>query len=88
MKELGELFRLEQWIASLGGTVDRSVPCPACAAIKSKAARHPARELAERCRVLRLVNKRLAGGNGVAERLRTFLAELAAEEAGRINALL
>jgi hypothetical protein len=86
LKELDELFRLEQWLASLEGGVE-ILPPPSGGAPKS--CHLGSAELCDRCRVLRLVNQRLSALNGshVAARLRTFLAELAAEEAGRVNAL-
>ena len=86
LKELEELFKLEQWIASLEGDIENVAP-PAGGPPHS--CHLGSAELCDRCRVLRLANQRLGALNGsqVASRLRTFLAELAAEEAGRVNAL-
>jgi hypothetical protein len=91
LRELKELFTIEEWIATLTGGVDCTMPRSTAGEIRGRRNGHVgANELRERCRVLRLVNQRLTEwrGNGMATALRTFLAQLAAEEAGRVNALL
>ncbi len=90
LKELQELFKLEEWIASVGGSVDSTTLTTTMGGKCDGAGDAAGRELCQRCRVLRLVNQRLTAWKheAVVARLRSFLTELAAEEAGRVNALL
>lgn len=89
LKELRELFALEEWITSMGGGLDSACPSHRNG-VPGRTGMPHAVELRERCRVVRLANQRLGErrGNGVAAALRTFLVQLAADEAGRVEAML
>ena len=89
--ELRELLTLEEWISSLTGGVECTVPLsPSCKRGGVPEEHAATNEVRERCRIMRLINQQLGvwRGNGVTAALRTFLVQLVAEEAGRVNALL